>query len=92
MAEAACLVLGMGAERADKVRSLAYRLYSLVERKRWMDEADACNIVVTAWLYIQVESARLAASVPEQAGFESSEGGKRLDRYGAACQGIRVLP
>ena len=47
VAEAAHLVLGMGAERADKARALAYRLYSLAERKRWTDEAHACNILVT---------------------------------------------
>ena len=67
--EAARLVLGMGAERAEKARALAYRLYSLAERKRWADEAHAYNILVTSWPQIQAEAARLAAGVPEQAGF-----------------------
>ena len=67
--EAARLVLGMGAERAEKARALAYRLYSLAERKRWADEAHAYNILVTSWPQIQTEAARLAAGVPEQAGF-----------------------
>ena len=69
MAEAARLVLGMGAERADKARALAYRLYSLAERKRWTDEAHACNILVTVRPQIRTEAARLAAGVPEQTGF-----------------------
>ena len=69
VAEAARLVLGMGAERAEKARSLAYRLYSLAERKRWADEAHAYNILVTSWPQIRTEAARLAAGVPEQAGF-----------------------
>ena len=69
VAEAARLVLGMGAERAEKARALAYRLYSLAERKRWADEAHAYNILVTSWPQIQAEAARLAAGVPEQAGF-----------------------
>lgn len=36
-------------------RALAYRLYSLVERKRWADETYAYNILVTPWPYIQTE-------------------------------------
>ena len=71
VAEAARLVLGMGAERADKARALAYRLYSLAERKRWTDEAHAYNILVTSWPQIRTEAARLAAGVPEQAGLRS---------------------
>ena len=74
VAEAARLVLGMGAERAEKARALAYRLYSLAERKRWADEAHAYNILVTSWPQIQAEAARLAAGVPEQAGFGFSGG------------------
>ena len=74
VAEAARLVLGMGAERAEKARALAYRLYSLAERKRWADEAHAYNILVTSWPQIRTEAARLAAGVPEQAGFGFSGG------------------
>ena len=48
-AEAARLVLAMGAERADEARTLAHRLYSPAERWRWADEAYACNILVTPW-------------------------------------------
>ena len=69
VAEAARLVLGMGAERAEKARALAYRLYALAERKRWAEEAHAYNILVTSWPQIRTESARLAVRTPEQTGF-----------------------
>jgi putative DNA methylase len=39
-------------------RDLAYRLYSICERKRWSQEAAAYNTLVTAW----PEITRLAAS------------------------------
>ena len=64
----------MGAERAEKVRALAYRLYSPAERKRWADEAHACNILVTSWPQIRAEAERLAVGVPEQTGFGFSGG------------------
>ena len=69
VAEAARLVLGMGAERAEKARTLAHRQYSLAESKRWADEAHAYNILVTSWPQIRTEATRLAAGVPEQSGF-----------------------
>ena len=68
LTEAARLVLAMGANRAEKARSLAYRLYALADRKRWADEANAYNILVTSWPQIQAEAARLGAGVAEQAG------------------------
>ena len=70
VAEAARLVLAMGTERAEMARALAYRLYSLADRKGWADEARAYNILVTSWPQIQTEAARrLATGAPEQAGF-----------------------
>lgn len=36
-------------DRAESVRALAYRLYTLCERKGWAEEARAYNEVVTAW-------------------------------------------
>ena len=46
---------------AEKARALAYRLYSLADRKGWSDEARAYNILVTSWPQIQTEAGRLAA-------------------------------
>ena len=65
--EAAHLVLAMGTGQAEKARALAYRLYSLADRKRWGDDALAYNILVTSWPQIQAEAMRLSAT-PEQVG------------------------
>ena len=35
--------------RAEPIRSLAYRLYTLCERKSWAEEARAHNELVAAW-------------------------------------------
>ena len=72
--EAARLVHAMGAGRAEKVRALAYRLYSLADRKGWADEARAYNILVTSWPQIQTVAGRLAAGAPVQADFGFSPG------------------
>ena len=72
--EAARLVLAMGTERAEKARALAYRLYSLADRKGWAEEARAYNILVTSWPQVQTEAGRLATSAPEQVGFGFSTG------------------
>jgi putative DNA methylase len=39
--------------RADTLRALAYRLYTLCERKGWADDARAYNELVTAWTGIE---------------------------------------
>lgn len=43
-------------ERAEPVRSLAYRMYTLCERKKWAEEARAYNELITAWLGIESAS------------------------------------
>jgi putative DNA methylase len=40
-------------ERAEPIRSLAYRLYTLCERKGWAEDARAYNELVTAWTGIE---------------------------------------
>ena len=35
--------------RSEPIRALAYRLYTLCERKGWAEEARAYNELVTAW-------------------------------------------
>lgn len=55
--------------RAESIRALAYRLYTLCERKGWAEEARAYNELVTAWNGIE-----LAA---QDAGVVGSQG--RLD-------------
>lgn len=39
--------------RAEAIRALAYRLYTLCERKGWAEEARAYNELVTAWSGIE---------------------------------------
>ena len=39
--------------RAEPIRALAYRLYTLCERKGWAEEARAYNELVTAWSSIE---------------------------------------
>lgn len=43
--------------RAEPIRSLAYRLYTLCERKGWAEEARAYNELVAAWPGIEQASA-----------------------------------
>ncbi|MFN3593547.1 MAG: DUF1156 domain-containing protein, partial [Thiobacillaceae bacterium] len=43
--------------RAEPMRALAYRLYTLCERKGWAEEARAYNELVTAWSGIEQASA-----------------------------------
>lgn len=45
-------------DKAEPIRQLAYRLYTLCERKGWAMEARMYNAVVTGWRFIQEESRR----------------------------------
>jgi putative DNA methylase len=40
-------------ERADLIRALAYRLYTLCERKGWAQDALAYNELITDWGVIE---------------------------------------
>jgi putative DNA methylase len=64
--EAGKLLARMPAKE-DAVRLLAYRLYTLCERKGWAEEARAYNELVTSWPSI-VEQSREAGLVGEQLG------------------------
>jgi len=52
--------------RAEPVRALAYRLYTLCERKGWAEEARAYNELVTAWSAIE-QAASQAGVIGSQA-------------------------
>ena len=56
-------------ERADPMRALAYRLYTLCERKGWAEDARAYNELVTAWRSIEQASAD-AGVLGSQASFD----------------------
>lgn len=63
---AAGTLLARMPERAEPMRALAYRLYTLCERKSWAEDARAYNELVTAWGAIESEAAN--------AGFVGSQG------------------
>lgn len=49
------MLAGMPA-RADHIRNLAYRLYTLCERKGWAEEARGYNELITSWSGIEAAS------------------------------------
>ncbi|MDR3600344.1 MAG: DUF1156 domain-containing protein [Desulfosporosinus sp.] len=51
---------------AEQAKSLAYRLYTIAERKGWAQEAYVYNALVIAWSEIQSKAAELQAIKPEQ--------------------------
>lgn len=53
---AAGALLAQMPERAEPIRSLAYRLYTLCERKGWAEEARGYNELITSWLGIEAAS------------------------------------
>lgn len=68
-ASAAGAMLALMSSKSDAIRSLAYRLYTLCERKGWASDARAYNELVMAWEAMQgamVESGQ----VGDQQGFD----------------------
>nr|WP_316643255.1 DUF1156 domain-containing protein [uncultured Roseateles sp.] len=55
--------------RAEPIRALAYRLYTLCERQGWAEEARAYNELVTAWGGIEAAAVE-AGPVGQQTSFE----------------------
>lgn len=49
------LLAGMP-QRAEPIRGLAYRLYTLCERKGWAEDARAYNELITSWTGIEAAS------------------------------------
>ena len=62
-AELVAPIMGANAEYA---KALAYRLYTIAERKGWAQEAHAYNALVVAWPDIQSRAAMLQQFKPEQ--------------------------
>jgi putative DNA methylase len=56
-------IFGSNGEHA---KALAYRLYTIAERKSWASEAYAYNALVISWPEIQSKAAELQAAKPEQ--------------------------
>ncbi|SAL19080.1 hypothetical protein AWB73_01130 [Caballeronia turbans] len=62
-------VLARLPESAERIRSLAYRLYTLCERKSWADEARGYNALITSWLGVEA-AAHEAGPVGSQTQFD----------------------
>lgn len=55
--------------RAEPMRALAYRLYTLCERQGWAEDARAYNELVTAWGSVEAAAAE-AGPVGQQSSFD----------------------
>lgn len=64
------LAAPMFGSNAEHAKSLAYRLYTIAERKGWAQEAYAYNSLVIAWPDIQSRAAQLQASELHQMTFQ----------------------
>ncbi|MFM5078205.1 DUF1156 domain-containing protein [Aeromonas caviae] len=68
-ASAAGAMLALMPSKSDAIRSLAYRLYTLCERKGWASDARAYNELVMAWEAMQGAMAE-SGQVGDQQGFD----------------------
>lgn len=58
---AAGTLLARMPEAAESVRSLAYTLYTLCERRGFADDARAYNALITSWNQVQMEQMKVSA-------------------------------
>ncbi len=58
-------ILRQASAQGEVARDLAYRLYTVCERKGWSQEAQAYNSLVTSWLEISRLAHRQADSVQQ---------------------------
>ena len=59
-------VADMYGTNAERAKDLAYRLYTIAERKKWAQEAYAYNALVVAWPDIQSRAAMMQRETPDQ--------------------------
>ena len=60
------LLAGPLSGNADGAKALAYRLFTIADKKNWQSEAFAYNSLVTAWPEIQSKAAQLAGDASRQ--------------------------
>lgn len=53
-------------DSGEQAKALAYRLFTIAEKKGWAQEAYAYNALVVSWPDVQAKAAEMAAVVPEQ--------------------------
>lgn len=68
--ECANIVVNLFGSNAENAKALAYRLYTICERKNWAQEGFAYNNLVVAWPDIQAMAAAIQAETPVQLTFE----------------------
>lgn len=64
--ECAQIVVDLIGSNAENAKALAYRLYTICERKNWAQEGYAYNNLVVAWPDIQSMAAAIQAEKPVQ--------------------------
>ena len=64
--ECAQIVMNIFGSNGENAKSLAYRLYTICERKNWAQEGYAYNNLVVAWPDIQSMAAQMQAEKPVQ--------------------------
>ena len=64
--ECAKIVVNLLGSNAENAKALAYRLYTICERKNWAQEGYAYNNLVVAWPDIQAMAAAIQAETPVQ--------------------------
>ena len=60
------IVYSMFGSNAERAKDLAYRLYTIAEKKGWANEAYAYNSLVVSWPDIQTRAAAMKLETPEQ--------------------------
>ena len=68
--ECASIVMNLYGSNSENAKALAYRLYTICERKNWAQEGYAYNNLVVAWPDIQAMAADMAAATPIQLSLE----------------------
>ena len=59
-------VLSVVKSKTEAIRQLAYRLYTLCERRGWADDARAYNELVTSWSSVETVANAIPESAPKQ--------------------------
>ena len=70
--ECAQIVMNIFGSNGENAKALAYRLYTICERKNWAQEGYAYNNLVVAWPDIQSVAAQMQAEKPVQLTMELS--------------------
>ena len=64
------VIANMYGTNAERAKDLAYRLFTIADKKNWAQEAFAYNALVVAWPEIQSRAAELKAVIPQQISME----------------------